>query len=445
MEMSGKIVNGKYKIKSRIGRGSFGETYYGENIRNNQKYAIKFENSKVSVPRLFFEVKVYQSMNASENVPKVYSCGVFEDKNFMVMDLLGKSLEELFCMSKRSFGLKTVVLLADRMLKCIEDVHNNDYIHRDIKPDNFVIGSGVNKDKIYIIDFGLSKRYRDKKTGEHIPYREDKQLTGTARYASVNALSGIEQSRRDDLEALGYVWLYFLRGSLPWQGFREQDVRVAYRKILEVKQKTPFEVLCTGFPEQFVSYFYAVRRLKFTEDPNYQELRDIILSILPQNNIDDDNVFEWCKNEKPKVVKITKTVKSPINKMDGIKMRFNDSIKLENKSKTLTRTNDIFDSSIKRNTRSPRNFGATDNFKIIYPYEPVKKEEHRIPKNPSIRIFNRNIDESFELNTAALRRKYLQSRESQKDPCRQSLQRDSRRPKVQPIDILATPRLYAKN
>ena len=134
----------------------------------------------------------------------------------MVMDLLGPSLEDLFTFCKRKFTLKTVVMLGEQMVQRLEYLHNNHFIHRDMKPDNFLVGVGKKEYMLYMIDFGLAKRYRDPKTGEHIPYRDNKSLTGTARYASVNTHLGIEQSRRDDLESICYILIYFLKANLPW-------------------------------------------------------------------------------------------------------------------------------------------------------------------------------------------------------------------------------------
>lgn len=146
----------------------------------------------------------------------------------------------------------------------MEFVHSRSFIHRDIKPDNFLMGLGKKANQVHIIDFGLAKKYRDPKSHLHIPYRENKNLTGTARYASINTHLGIEQSRRDDMESLGYVLMYFLRGSLPWQGLKAATKRQKYEKISEKKMATPIEVLCKGFPLEFVTYFqycrYAWRR-----------------------------------------------------------------------------------------------------------------------------------------------------------------------------------------
>ena len=149
----------------------------------------------------------------------------------------------------------------------------NLFAYRDIKPDNFLMGLGKRANQVHIIDFGLAKKYRDPKTHVHIPYRENKNLTGTARYASINTHLGIEQSRRDDIESLGYVMMYFLRGSLPWQGLKAATKKQKYEKISEKKMVTAIEILCRGFPTEFVTYFQYCRSLRFDDKPDYSYLR----------------------------------------------------------------------------------------------------------------------------------------------------------------------------
>ena len=222
--------------------------------------------------------------------------GVEGEYNVLVMDLLGKSLEDLFCMCSRRFSLTTVLVLADQLLTRLEMIHRKSLIHRDIKPDNFLIGRGANSQTVYIIDFGLSKLYRDPRTLRHIPYREGKSLTGTARYASIHTHMGIEQARRDDLESLGYVLMYFLRGSLPWQGLQAVTKRQKYERILQKKVSTSIEALCETFPEEFQKYFKYVKSLKFMDLPDYDYLRrlfkDLYLRQPPTTHLFDWEAFE---------------------------------------------------------------------------------------------------------------------------------------------------------
>jgi serine/threonine protein kinase len=188
-------------------------------------------------------------------------------------------------------------MIADQILLRIEYIHSKSFIHRDIKPDNFLIGRGRRANVIYVIDFGLAKRYRDPKTHVHIMYRENKHLTGTPRYASINNHLGIEQSRRDDLESLGYVFMYFLRGSLPWQGLRANTKKQKYQKIMEKKMATPIDLLCKGFPDEFRIYFEYCRALRFADKPDYSYLRRLFKDLALRNDIEYDGSFDWCMLE----------------------------------------------------------------------------------------------------------------------------------------------------
>ena len=211
----------------------------------------------------------------------------------MVIDLLGKSLEDLFNDTARRFSLKTVLMLADMLLCRLEICHTKCYIHRDIKPDNFLMGRGSRRHMVYVIDFGLAKLFRDPRTHRHIPYREGKNLTGTARYASINTHMGIEQSRRDDLESLGYVLMYFLRGSLPWQGLKAYTKKQKYEKILERKISTSTEMLCKGFPPEFRSYFEHVRALRFDDRPDYDYMKRLFRELFFRKGYSYDNIYDW--------------------------------------------------------------------------------------------------------------------------------------------------------
>lgn len=286
-------VGGKYRLDRKIGSGSFGEIYVGTNMNTGEQVAIKLENIKSKHPQLLYESKVYKMLAGGVGIPNVYWYGVEGEWNVMVIDLLGPSLEDLFNFCNRKFSLKTVLMLADQMITRIEYVHAKNFIHRDIKPDNFLVGAGKKSGLVYIIDFGLAKKYRDAKTQQHIPYRENKNLTGTARYASINTHLGIEQSRRDDLEALGYVLMYFNRGSLPWQGLRAQTKKDKYEKIMEKKMGTQIEVLCKGYPSEFVNYLNYCRSLRFEDKPDYAYLRRSLKDLFFREGFQFDYVFDW--------------------------------------------------------------------------------------------------------------------------------------------------------
>ena len=213
--------------------------------------------------------------------------------NVLVMDLLGPSLEDLFNFCGRKFSMKTVLMVADQMIGRIEYVHNKNFIHRDIKPDNFLMGIGRHCNKVFLIDFGLAKKYRDSRTKSHIPYRENKSLTGTERYASINAHLGIEQSRRDDMESLGYVLMYFNLGTLPWQGLKAANRKQKYERISEKKMSTPVENLCKGHPDEFEMYINYCRGLRFEEAPDYMYLRQLFRSRFHQLNYQYGYSFDW--------------------------------------------------------------------------------------------------------------------------------------------------------
>ncbi|KAH8514489.1 hypothetical protein Peur_058073 [Populus x canadensis] len=286
-------VGNKFRLGRKIGSGSFGEIYLGTNIQTNEEVAIKLENVKTRHPQLLYESKLYKMLQGGTGIPNVKWFGVEGDYNVLVMDLLGPSLEDLFNFCNRKLSLKTVLMLADHMINRVEFVHSKSFLHRDIKPDNFLMGLGRRANQVYAIDFGLAKKYRDTSTHQHIPYRENKNLTGTARYASMNTHLGIEQSRRDDLESLGYVLMYFLRGSLPWQGLKAGTKKQKYEKISEKKVSTSIEVLCRGYPTEFASYFHYCRSLRFDDKPDYAYLKRLFRDLFIREGFQFDYVFDW--------------------------------------------------------------------------------------------------------------------------------------------------------
>ena len=291
-------VGGNYRLVRKIGSGSFGDVYLAVNVSNGEEVAVKLEPIKAQHPQLLYESKLYKLLAGGVGIPRIRWFGQEKEYNVLVMDLLGPSLEDLFNFCNRKFSMKTVLMLAEQMIQRVEFVHNKDFLHRDIKPDNMLMGTGAHCNEVFIIDLGLAKKYRDNRTRQHIPYREDRGLTGTARYASINAQMGIEQGRRDDMESLGYIFMYFNKGTLPWQGLKAATKKQKYERISEKKRSTPVEVLCKGYPAEFGMYLNYCRGLRFEEAPDYTYLVELFTKLFRTLNFQYDYVFDWTMKGK---------------------------------------------------------------------------------------------------------------------------------------------------
>ena len=287
----GQVLFNKYTLVEKLGAGSFGSIYSAK--ENNNWYAIKFENKNKGQNLLENEAYIMSYLNCPR-IPAVKSFGYSGDYNVLIMELMGKSLEDLFeKIPKKKMSIRCVCNLGIQMIEIMEFIHNKHIIHRDIKPDNFVMGKGTKSKFLYLLDFGLSKKYRSSTTLKHYPLIKRKKLTGTARYASINALNGITQSRRDDLEAIGYVLMYFLIGRLPWQGLINKNKDERYLRIMEVKRDTTSEELCKGFPPEFEKYVSYTRNLEYEEDPNYSYLKNLFIKVLNDDVFNFDYYYDW--------------------------------------------------------------------------------------------------------------------------------------------------------
>ena len=285
----GKIFFSKYKAIKKLGEGSFGKVYKAE--YNGENYAIKMEHKSKEQGLLELEATIMNYLKGP-NIPFIKSYGYSGDFNVLVMQLLDKSLEDLI--NKYStFSSKTVAMLGYQMVNILQYIHDRHIIHRDIKPDNFVMGAKEDNAKLYILDFGLAKKYRSSRTLIQCPYIKKKKLTGTARYASIHALEAYEQSRRDDLESVGYVLMYFLRGNLPWQGLKVRSKEDRYKKILERKKETSSEDLCKNYPHEFFEYVDYTRNLEYEENPDYDFLRQKFKDVLKGLNEEMDYIYDW--------------------------------------------------------------------------------------------------------------------------------------------------------
>ncbi|EAZ51201.1 casein kinase I [Cryptosporidium parvum Iowa II] len=393
--LSNTTVCSIWKIERLIGGGSFGDIYLAVNTETNEEVAIKAESTMSRHPQLIYETKVLKLLQGGVGIANVYHCELDREVNhqIMAMELLGPSLEDLFNLCHRRFTMKTILMIADQMLQRVEYIHSKNFIHRDIKPDNFLIGRGRGSRNIYVIDFGLAKRFRDPKTLQHIPYRENKNLTGTARYASINAHLGIEQSRRDDLEAIGYVLMYFCRnGTLPWQGIRANNKEEKYKKIMEKKMGTSVETLCKSYPPEFATYLHYCRVLRFEDRPDYTYLRKLFRDLMQREGYVDDGDFDWTKLDS-----------NSSKKVETSSMQTNNCVKTTGKSlipqiqPNVSLDKSVFDQkkqskSNKRyihssSSRKANNSGAPANSNIIQrecsPVEQKSNMENKGEKNPN--------------------------------------------------------------
>lgn len=286
-----KLINKYYMchLNNVIGSGTFGKVLYCSSIDGKKEFAIKFEKSNVKSSVIASEYEIYEQLKGCDGIPKIYWTGEFRKYKLMVMDLLGPSLDKYFTYCNKKFSTITTCLIGIEMVKRIQYIHSMGYLHRDVKPNNFMLGkfsknlACVNEKKIYAIDFGLSKEYIDFTTDEHLPFKDGRKFIGTPRYASIGTHLGHRQSRRDDLESIAYILIYFVLGDLPWQGVKAKSKGEKKEKILEIKLKANF-ANDKRIPKEFISFLDHCKKIKYEEKPDYKNIIKLLNSAISNNS-----------------------------------------------------------------------------------------------------------------------------------------------------------------
>lgn len=285
MEDNKQYLSDNYTLLDKIGSGSFGEVFITED-KYGRRWASKVEEKRLN-SRLRDEYNIYKKIHKSgliRGIPKILNFIETPQYNILIMELLGPSLDHLFNENQKIFDMATILKIGYDSVTLLENLHKSGFVHRDIKPNNFLIGYGNNNDRLYIMDFGLSKQYMI--NSKHIDFRSERSPIGTARYASLNVHFGIEPSRRDDMESTGYVLVYLAKGSLPWQGLKKNKKMTQMEKIGEVKLSTALQKLCEGLPSCFFNYITYCRKLRFEETPDYNYLRSLFTNTAEELGIE---------------------------------------------------------------------------------------------------------------------------------------------------------------
>ena len=389
----------KYKINKKLAEGAFGDVYTGNSIDSNEPVAIKVELKKIAKPLLETEAYFLFALRGI-GIPEVLSFGRRKNYNILVEPLLGKSLFDIFNERRKHMALGDICLIAKQILDRIQWVHSKGFVHRDIKPDNFLIGR-KDPNVIYLIDFGLSKKYKSDKTGKHLKFGFTGKLTGTVRFASANALRGGEQSRRDDLESIAYMIIFFMRGKLPWQGVQGTKKMERYLKIYKMKKNVTPEDLCKSLPSQMVSFVKYVKQLEFEQEPDYNYLRSLFQSILKQRKMNFDSlVFSWIKMED------LKKLKDPINpatRKESPQGRLLKKIETKLKNE---RNNSSDNDSGQRSFQTANaftqdkeeNFTSKDEAEFEYSTYKNKKEKSKEGLNTLMANLNTSLDENVNFD-----------------------------------------------
>ena len=390
-----KIIFKKFKLRKLIHTSPFSWVYQGKNIIKNIPVAIKIEKTgKFNL----LESEAYILTNIkSLGFPGIISFGKYGPFKILIEELLGENIHDLWeacpfqkdVYGKNNKYINDICLLAIQGLERLKFIHNKNIIHRDIKPKNFLIGR-KDPNIIYLIDFGFAKKYRSSRTGKHIKFTNLKKLYGSLAFVSRYVIRGYESSRRDDLESFGYMLIYLAKGGYtPWMKYKKGNINVNFLEkiITKIRMEMTDENLCKGLPDEFVHYMKYVKQLGFEQEPNYEYLNSLFVSILSKNAINKNLTFFWIK-QKPKKKEIILTENSERNYLS--KLTPNKNSKNDLKSNFIKRLySKIKDSLI--NNSSKKTIPSISLYENYHKTnDKITKSENKI--NLNIQIFNTNTN-----------------------------------------------------
>ena len=377
------IIFQKYRIINKIGRGACSDVYSAENIINKKLVALKIQERKIFFDQLKHEA-FYLVLIKGFGIPNLVSYGHFKNYNILIEELLGNSLEVLFKKNlfykNKTIILKDILIVGMQIIDRLNFIHSRNIIHLDIKPSNFLLGK-YNKNIIYMIDFGFSKKFRSSRTGKHIKYFKAKNFTGNLKYSSVNTMIGISPSRRDDIESLGYMLIYLYKRELPWEKLTFKSKNEIPQKIYERKKLITMEELCKDMPKEMLEFMKYTKSLKFEEEPNYNYLKNLLNIMLKKINKEKDAILSWVKNERFSRSEILSTY-STIEHKKKLSPFISILNKIKNK-KTISSTKKI----IELNDILNKNIDEKKHLTIIEKIaldNDIKRKTIKVNKNPRI-------------------------------------------------------------
>ena len=421
-----KCIFKKYKPVKKIGRGSFGKIYHVVRLKDNAAFAMKVEKIDAVQKTLEREAYYLFTLQGGFGIPKLITFGRTKSYNILIETLLNKSLFDLFINKNNKFRLTDCCFIGIQILEILEWIHSKDIIYRDVKPENFLIGI-KDPNAIYVVDFGLCKKYRSSKTGKHLLPKLTGKFSGTLIYASSNVLKGKESSRRDDLISLGYMLIYLLKRDIPWNSSFKDLNKEKYYNLIYLKDTNSNGELFKGLPDELIEYIKYSRSLKFEQDPDYTYLRSLFKKILLRSDSENNLLtFSWIdpkdknllgipkNNSKRKQTPQNRILKNLNEKRKNLSLK---TISLKSTKNNLNQNSELtIDSSINKNNQVKSDI----NIKNILTEANLKKNDKNLKINfaPYIPLkINHNRIKSGQINSLRQQQsaKYLSLKYNKKD------------------------------